>query len=64
MSLASSSALLQNKENCFPENIQALYERAMDQDLLFTHTFITPQVNRSQLNLDVSQEPISTKGYR
>lgn len=61
MSYASSASLLTGKENCFPENIQSLYERAMSQDLSFTHTFITPQVNRSQLYLELSNEPISAK---
>jgi 4-hydroxyphenylacetate 3-monooxygenase len=61
MSFASSAPLLHGRENCFPENIQALYERAMEQDLSFTHTFITPQVNRSQVNLGFSEEPISAK---
>src|SRR3954471_8392925 len=28
MSFASSATLLRDKENCFPENIQSLYERA------------------------------------
>lgn len=61
MSFASSAALLHGRENCFPENIQALYERAVKQDLSFTHTFITPQVNRSQMNFHLSKEPISAK---
>ncbi|MGZ4159960.1 MAG: 4-hydroxyphenylacetate 3-monooxygenase, oxygenase component [Neobacillus sp.] len=61
MSFASSAAILGGRENCFPENIQSLYERAMEHDLSFTHTFITPQVNRSQVNLGFSQEPISAK---
>lgn len=61
MSFASSSILLKDRENCFPENIQCLYERAMEHDLSFTHTFITPQVNRSQVNLGFSNEPISAK---
>ncbi len=49
MSFASSSSLLKGRKNCFPENIQSLYERAMKHDLSFTHTFVTPQVNRSQV---------------
>ncbi|MCJ8009179.1 4-hydroxyphenylacetate 3-monooxygenase, oxygenase component [Lederbergia wuyishanensis] len=61
MSFASSAAMLNERENCFPENIQTLYERAMDEDLSFTHSFITPQVNRSQMNLGFSNEPISAK---
>ncbi|VEF48145.1 4-hydroxyphenylacetate-3-hydroxylase [Bacillus freudenreichii] len=61
MSYASSAELLKGKENCFPENIQSLYERARNEDLSFTHTFITPQVNRSQINLGCSGEPVSAK---
>ncbi|PID15961.1 4-hydroxyphenylacetate 3-monooxygenase, oxygenase component [Sporosarcina sp. P34] len=61
MSFASSSPHLLGKENCFPEHIQALYERAREEDLSFTHTFITPQVNRSQNALNTSDEPISAK---
>ncbi|MGG3562139.1 4-hydroxyphenylacetate 3-monooxygenase, oxygenase component [Neobacillus rhizosphaerae] len=62
MSFASSSAaLLKGKENCFPENILAVYEKAKENDLCFTHTFITPQTNRSQYNFDCSTEPISAK---
>ncbi|QCJ42654.1 4-hydroxyphenylacetate 3-monooxygenase, oxygenase component [Bacillus sp. S3] len=62
MSFASSSALLlKGKKNCFPENILTLYKRAQKDDLSFTHTFITPQINRSQYNFDSSNEPISAK---
>ncbi|WML46570.1 4-hydroxyphenylacetate 3-monooxygenase, oxygenase component [Neobacillus sp. PS3-34] len=61
MSFASSASLLKDRENCFPENIQSLYERAMEQDLSFTHTFITPQVNRSQSYLGFTEHPISAK---
>jgi 4-hydroxyphenylacetate 3-monooxygenase len=61
MSFASSASLLKGRKNCFPENIQSLYERAIEQDLSFTHTFITPQVNRSQVYLGFSEQPISAK---
>ena len=61
MSFASSAVLLRGRENCYPENIQCLYERAMEHDLSFTHTFITPQVNRSQVYLGFTDEPISAK---
>ncbi|AZU61611.1 4-hydroxyphenylacetate 3-monooxygenase, oxygenase component [Neobacillus mesonae] len=61
MAFASSAALLEGRENCFPENIQSLYQRAKENDLSFTHTFITPQVNRSQLNINFSKEPISAR---
>ncbi|UFU00313.1 4-hydroxyphenylacetate 3-monooxygenase, oxygenase component [Radiobacillus kanasensis] len=58
---ASSIDYLEGKENCFPENIKALYERAREDDLSFTHTFVNPQVNRSQLNFEDSEEPISAR---
>ncbi|GHH96632.1 4-hydroxyphenylacetate 3-monooxygenase, oxygenase component [Neobacillus kokaensis] len=61
MAFASSTGILEGRENCFPENIQSLYERAKEYDLSFTHTFISPQVNRSQLNIDFSKEPISAR---
>jgi 4-hydroxyphenylacetate 3-monooxygenase len=61
MSFASSATLLKGRENCFPKNIQSLYEKAMECDLSFTHTFITPQVNRSQHYLEMSEKPISAK---
>ncbi|MCT8136735.1 4-hydroxyphenylacetate 3-monooxygenase, oxygenase component [Anaerobacillus sp. CMMVII] len=61
MSFASSQKMLKDKDNCFPENIQALYEEAREKDLSFTHTFITPQVNRSQVYFEYSKEPISAK---
>lgn len=61
MAFASSASFLEGKDNCFPENIQSLYERAKKQDLSFTHTFITPQVNRSQFYYEYSNEPISAK---
>jgi len=61
MSLASSAGLLAGEENCFPENIKSLFEEAREKDLTFTHTFITPQVNRSQVFLEDSKEPISAK---
>ncbi|REB07888.1 4-hydroxyphenylacetate 3-monooxygenase, oxygenase component [Sporosarcina sp. BI001-red] len=61
MSFASSASFLEGKENCFPENIQSAYERAREQDLTFTHTFITPQVNRASMYFESSDEPISAK---
>lgn len=61
MSYAASASLLKGRENCFPENLEALYWKAMKEDLSFTHTFITPQMNRSQVNLGFSQEPISAR---
>ena len=61
MAFASSAKSLNNKENSFPENIESLYKRAREYDLSFTHTFITPQVNRSQFYFENSKEPIAAR---
>ncbi|KZR58042.1 4-hydroxyphenylacetate 3-monooxygenase, oxygenase component [Pseudobacillus badius] len=61
MSFASSAELLTGRENCFPEHIRSLYELACEKDLSFTHTFITPQVNRSQIYSEDANEPISAQ---
>ncbi|KIL48440.1 4-hydroxyphenylacetate 3-monooxygenase, oxygenase component [Jeotgalibacillus campisalis] len=47
VSLVASSYLLEEKENCFPEHIVSLFEKARENDWSFTHTFIDPQVNRA-----------------
>ena len=61
MSFASSAGFLENKENCFPQNLTAFYKTAREKDLSFTHTFISPQVNRSQIYMENSKEPIALK---
>lgn len=61
MSFASSARFLEGKENCFPDHLRALYELARENDLSFTHTFISPQVNRSQVYMENTTEPIAAK---
>lgn len=61
MSFAASAHLLEGADNCFPEHLLKLYARAMAEDLSFTHTFISPQVNRSAFYVDHSKEPITAK---
>ena len=61
MSFASSAYLLKGQENCFPENLQSFYEFARENDLSLTHSFITPQVNRSQFYIEDAKEPIAAK---
>ncbi|MFC5602518.1 4-hydroxyphenylacetate 3-monooxygenase, oxygenase component [Sporosarcina koreensis] len=61
MSFASSANFLTTKENCFPKNLQAFFELARENDLSFTHTFISPQVNRSPIYIENSDEPIAAK---
>lgn len=61
MAFASSASFLEGKENCFPENLVQFYKMAREKDLNFTHTFISPQVNRSQFYFEDSKEPIAAK---
>ncbi|KGR88296.1 4-hydroxyphenylacetate 3-monooxygenase, oxygenase component [Lysinibacillus odysseyi] len=61
MSFGASASLLSGKEHCFPERLQAFYELAREQDLSITHTFITPQVNRSPFYMEKEGEPIAAK---
>ncbi|RTQ94001.1 4-hydroxyphenylacetate 3-monooxygenase, oxygenase component [Lysinibacillus telephonicus] len=61
MSFASSAGFLEGKENCYPENLIKFFKYAREKDLSFTHTFISPQVNRSHLYLENSDEPIAAK---
>lgn len=61
MSFASSLSFLNNKDKCFPNNLQAFYELARENDLSFTHTFISPQVNRSYAYYEDTDEPIAAK---
>lgn len=61
MSFASSVSFLSNKDKCFPNNLQAFYEMARENDLSFTHTFISPQVNRSYIYYENTDEPIAAK---
>ncbi|MGG0658060.1 4-hydroxyphenylacetate 3-monooxygenase, oxygenase component [Rummeliibacillus pycnus] len=61
MTLAASSHLLEDEENCFPENIKAYYEYVRENDLSLTHTFIEPQVDRSYKYWEETKEPIAAK---
>lgn len=61
MALACSADLLKGQRNCFPENVTKFYEYVREHDLSLTHTFINPQVNRSQFYFEVGDEPISAK---
>ncbi|QFF97555.1 4-hydroxyphenylacetate 3-monooxygenase, oxygenase component [Psychrobacillus glaciei] len=61
MAFASSASFLNEKKNCFPENLLSFYEYAREHDLSMTHTFIDPQVNRSPFYLEYSEEPIAAR---
>lgn len=61
MGFTSTAALLEGQENCFPDNLRAFFEMVRENDLSLTHTFITPQVNRSQSYIENTNEPISAR---
>ncbi|WP_082233446.1 4-hydroxyphenylacetate 3-monooxygenase, oxygenase component [Halobacillus massiliensis] len=48
-SFVSSVSLLDHQPNCFPDHLLKFYKYAVENDLSFTHTFISPQNNRSSL---------------
>lgn len=56
---ACATDYLQGKENCYPEHLQAYYEYAREHDLSITHTFIDPQVNRSNFYIEFDEKPIA-----
>ncbi|SIT92590.1 4-hydroxyphenylacetate 3-monooxygenase, oxygenase component [Edaphobacillus lindanitolerans] len=61
MSFASCAGFLEGKENSYPQNLVAFYKMAREKDLSFTHTFVSPQINRSQIYVETSKEPIAAK---
>ncbi|WP_345242938.1 4-hydroxyphenylacetate 3-hydroxylase family protein [Pontibacillus salipaludis] len=48
-SFAASLDLLEGEKKTFPKKLRKFYEYAREHDLSFTHTFISPQSNRSKL---------------
>jgi 4-hydroxyphenylacetate 3-monooxygenase len=48
MALSQASPWFAQADPAFAENVRAYYERVREEDLLLTHTLITPQANRSQ----------------
>jgi 4-hydroxyphenylacetate 3-monooxygenase len=61
MTFAAAADIFGRENKAFGENLQTLYEKAKQNDLSFTHTFINPQVNRSSLYLENSTEIISAQ---
>lgn len=61
MAFASSADLLIGRDNCFPDHLINFYEHARENDLSLTHTFVNPQVNRSEFYFEESDEPIAAK---
>lgn len=61
MALASSAGFLEEKENCFPEHLIQFFEYARENDISMTHTFVNPQVNRSEFYFEDTDDPIAAK---
>ncbi|MED3562922.1 4-hydroxyphenylacetate 3-monooxygenase, oxygenase component [Bacillus xiapuensis] len=61
MAFAAASAIFTDSAKPFGHNMRNLYEIARERDLTFTHTFINPQVNRSQSYSEDSSTAISAK---
>ncbi len=58
MALGSASDVFGDK---YGQNIKRLYENAREKDLTFSHTFVSPQVNRSLAYYEDSELPISAQ---
>ena len=61
MSFAAAADIFTDLSRPFSKNLLDLYEKARENDYSFTHTFINPQVNRSQTYLDDSEQIISAQ---
>ncbi|MGQ4668174.1 4-hydroxyphenylacetate 3-monooxygenase, oxygenase component [Metabacillus halosaccharovorans] len=61
MTFAASASLLKEQDEEFSKNLLKMYETARENDLSFTHSFINPQVNRSQSYEEHLTQPIATK---
>src|SRR6516165_490045 len=48
MALCQAGPWFAQADAAFAENVRAYYERVREEDLLLTHTLISPQANRSQ----------------
>lgn len=61
MALASSADLLEEQGPQFSQNLKNFYEYAREKDLSFTHTFISPQVNRSSLHYEDEENIVAAR---
>jgi 4-hydroxyphenylacetate 3-monooxygenase len=60
MSLATAWDAFQDKENR-GKNLRKLYEDARENDITFSHTFVSPQGNRSLSYFEESKKPLSAQ---
>ncbi|GGH80786.1 4-hydroxyphenylacetate 3-monooxygenase [Pullulanibacillus pueri] len=61
MALGTSADILSEESPRHSENMQNYYEFVRENDLSLTHTFILPQVNRSQFYIEDPQEMIAAQ---
>lgn len=61
MAFSRAADVFSDREHPFAENLRNLYKTACEKDLSFTHTFINPQVNRSQFYMEDSENIISAQ---
>lgn len=61
MSFAAASKLFSDANINWGKNLIDLYERAREQDLSFTHTFVQPQVDRSKLYVEDTTDITAAK---
>jgi 4-hydroxyphenylacetate 3-monooxygenase len=62
VSYVASEHILKKRKNCFPEHLLSFYEIARENDFSFTHTFINPQVDRSQFGfIEESDQVVAAK---
>ena len=59
MTFTQSAELLKSQDPKYCQNMMNLYEKAIKNDLSFTHTFVHPQVNRGRYHLDFSDQPVA-----
>ncbi|MFY4776917.1 4-hydroxyphenylacetate 3-monooxygenase, oxygenase component [Metabacillus sp. RGM 3146] len=61
MALGTASDFFKDGDYPFDKHAKEIYERAREKDLCFTHTFITPQVNRSVAYFEDSEDVIAAQ---
>lgn len=59
MTFTQSAELLKSQDPRFCQNMLDLYEKAVNNDLSFTHTFVHPQVNRGRFQFDIPDQPVA-----
>ncbi|AZB44240.1 4-hydroxyphenylacetate 3-monooxygenase, oxygenase component [Bacillus sp. FJAT-42376] len=61
MALTASSSILKDQDEEFSQNLIRHYNRAKQEDLSFTHSFINPQMNRASSYYDSNHQPVAAK---